>query len=303
MLHSAEQMFGQKKYVILLLVIFKGLHAVFSQSLELDSIYNITRCAGDDLFPQWSSDGTQLLFQSNRSGNWDIYKYNLNNDSLNQLTRSGMNERYPVWFHKQNAIVFSSNEMNSQLLYQLNLETGERGLLIKREIYSQYASFPESEYLVYILGLDPVNKHWGLYRYEFRYNSLKFMKALPGDKYLPKVTADGESIMYVSKNNEKSVDQLNIINWYGKLEHEFSDYSFIDPSWYPGGLKIIFISDMDNGSGDIYTIWKDGSHLERWTNNTLTVKNPVVSPTGKHLVVSVLSDEGFDLYVIPLEDY
>jgi Tol biopolymer transport system component len=87
------------------------------------------------------------------------------------------------------------------------------------------------------------------------------------------------------------------------LEDSFQDFNIIDPEWFPGGLKIIFVSDKDDKAGEIYTIWKDGSHLERLTNDSLIIKNPVVSPTLKYMAVSVLVDGGFDLFVIPLEDY
>ena len=235
--------------------------------------------------------------------NWDIYQYELSSDSITQLTSSPANEKYPVMLEKHNRLAFSSDRTGEEQIYFLDLNTGIQEPVIKREIHSKAASFPVSEYLFYFLGFDELHRYWALYRYELKYNSLKQIYPLIDDDNLPKVSPDGELIMFVCQDKEKSVDQLNIINWYGNTEHKFSEYNFADPCWYPGGLKIIFVSDMNNNSGEIYTIWNDGTHLERWTNDTLKVSNPVVSPDGKYLAVSVLIDETYDLFVIPLEDY
>ncbi len=274
-----------------------------AQYLEIDSINNISNATGDDLYPSWSADGTKLVFQSNRNGNWDIFQYDLESDTVLQLTNTNANEQYPLWLSKQNRLTYTSDKTGVEQIYFLDLLTGTEEPVINRNINTKAASFPVSEYLLYLLGYDELARDWWLYRYEFKYNSLKQIYPLLDGNHLPKVSTDGEYIMFVSNNTEKSVDQLNIINWYGNIEHEFSDHSFIDPSWYPDGLKIIFVSKMDNIDGEIYTVWKDGSHLERWTNDTLVVKNPVVSPNGKHLAVSVLLDGGYDLFLIPLEYY
>jgi Tol biopolymer transport system component len=60
---------------------------------------------------------------------------------------------------------------------------------------------------------------------------------------------------------------------------------------------------MENDNGDIYTIWKDGSHLERWTNDTIVYRNPTVSHDGSKLAVSVKQDKGFDIFILPVEDF
>ncbi len=275
----------------------------FAQYLEVNPIYNITKKFGDDLFPSWSEDGTKLVFQSNRNGNWDIYQFNLKTDTIVQLTNTSANEKIPIMLNKRNQLAYTSDVSGEDQVYFFNFSTSTEKPIFEREINSKAASFPASEYLLYSLGFDKLSKEWGLYRYEFKYPSLKYIFPLKTDKFLPKVSSDAEYILLVTENDEKSIDQLNIINWYGNVINEFIDYNFIDPSWYPGGLKIMFISDMDNKKGELYTIWKDGSHLERLTNDTLSMKNPVVSPTAKYMAVSVLLEEGYDIFVIPLEDY
>jgi len=296
-------MVKQVKRFFFIFTLYFTISGVYAQYLEINPIYNITKSLGDELHPDWSSDGKSLVFQSNKNGNWDIYKYNLENDSLIQLTHSNAQEEYPVLLNSKQHLVYTSDISGESKLYISDLATGTEKLLFDREIKSKAATFPESDYLLYFLGFNELPKQWGLYRYEIKYNSLKFMLPLSTEKYPPKISTNSELILISSYNAEKSVEELNIYNWYGKLEENFQDFNIIDPEWFPGGLKIIFVSDKDDKAGEIYTIWKDGSHLERLTNDSLKIKNPVVSPTLKYMAVSVLVDGGFDLFVIPLEDY
>ena len=42
--------------------------------------------SGDDADPQWSPDGTSLLFRSSRSGHWELYRGDANGDAAKLLT-------------------------------------------------------------------------------------------------------------------------------------------------------------------------------------------------------------------------
>lgn len=289
--------------LFLLLVIILSFLLCQSQFLEIQPSANITNIKGDDTNPTWSADGKKVLFQSNRDGNWDIFQYDLASDSTIQLTYDQSNEQHPKWLDKQHAIAYTADYTGVEKIYRINLSSGERHFLFNREIYSTAPSLPSSEYLVYCLGFNPTLKTWGIYRYEFKYQSLKHILPVSEIVSIPVVNNDGEFIMFVTENPDNKVEQLTIINWYGEIEQVFSEYNFTDPSWHPDGLKIIFVSDKDEKAGEIYTMWKDGTHLERLTNDTLIVKNPVVSPDGKYLAVSVLKETGFDLFIISLEDY
>ena len=54
---------------------------------------------GNNAFPSCSPGGDKLLFQSNRSGNWEIYWMDLASRKVKQLTKNGARNETPV-FHK-----------------------------------------------------------------------------------------------------------------------------------------------------------------------------------------------------------
>src|SRR5262245_58212992 len=65
----------------------------------------------DDEFPQWSPDGAQILFQSTRSGNEDIYLMDADGAHVRRLTEAPTDAQnmYPVWSPDGTHIVFQQS--------------------------------------------------------------------------------------------------------------------------------------------------------------------------------------------------
>src|ERR1039457_5832343 len=57
---------------------------------------------GSNEQPSWSPDGKWVAFQSNRSGNWQIYRMRVDGTDLLQLTFDGANKD-PDWSKKEAA--------------------------------------------------------------------------------------------------------------------------------------------------------------------------------------------------------
>ncbi len=273
------------------------------QVLSIDQKYNLTKSAGDDLYPSWSPDGSKIVFQSNRDGDWDILVYDLKADSVYNLTNYSYNEQHPVWIKNGSAIAFDADENGELKIYSLAENKGSKALLFDRELQAREASFSISETLVYFSGFDEIKNRWEIYSYEFYYNSLNKLTSIIGENHSPKVSPDEDFILFVNNTMDFPKDKLYLINWHGQPEDKFKEFNMRDPSWAPGGLKIFFVSNRDNRYGEVYSIWIDGSHLERLTEDSLEVRNPVLSPDAKYMAISVKLEIGYDIFLIPMEDY
>jgi TolB protein len=60
------------------------------------------------------------VFQSDRTGNWDIFKIRKNGTGLEQLTNNPANDWQPNWSPDGNTIVFQSDRSGNWQLYTMN---------------------------------------------------------------------------------------------------------------------------------------------------------------------------------------
>ena len=88
--------------------------AVVSQSFVLASESSagqvqLTHEAHASRAPVWNPAGTQIAFESDKSGNWDIYLYELSTGEVSLLIESSGMDRYPAWSPDGDKIVFVSD--------------------------------------------------------------------------------------------------------------------------------------------------------------------------------------------------
>ncbi len=72
----------------------------------------------------WSSDGSRILFSSDRTGNWDIYSIDPDGSNLTQLTDNAANDSGPSWSPNGKKIVFYSNRSGFCELYLMDADGG-----------------------------------------------------------------------------------------------------------------------------------------------------------------------------------
>ena len=274
-----------------------------AQPFTIDSTCQIISSTGDDLFPKWSADGSQLLFQSNQNGNWDIILFDFEKDTLLQLTRDLANNQHPVWVPDKNQIVFDSDRAGVHFLYQMDLSSGETDYLFKRNIECHQASFPPTKRLIYFSGFDRNTEEWAIYSYDFVSDNLNDLTNFKGNCSMPVVSPNGKQILFTRAIRTYPYEQLGILNWYGKLETELDSLWATEAAWSPNGLKIYFVSVEDELQGEVYSVWKDGPHLERLTNDQLKIRTPAISPDGSKMALSVMQENGFDIFIISLDEY
>ncbi|HNC44889.1 MAG TPA: hypothetical protein PLU80_12035, partial [Acidobacteriota bacterium] len=65
-------------------------------------------------FPQWSPDGKQIVFTSNRTGDPELYLMNVDGSGLRQLTQSPGRDAHPAFSPDGRKIVFQSPRANGK---------------------------------------------------------------------------------------------------------------------------------------------------------------------------------------------
>ena len=88
----------------------------------------ITVGIGTNMMPCWSPSGNQIVFVSDRGGNWDIWVMNANGANVIQLTNDPQFEQHPVWSPNGQKIAFERGSdvwvMDANGASPLNLTNG-----------------------------------------------------------------------------------------------------------------------------------------------------------------------------------
>ena len=106
------------------------------------SVRCLTDKEGKDGWPTWSPDGGRIAFESDRSGNWDIWVMNADGSGLTNLSRSPEDEVYPAWSPDGKKIAFTSKRSGNLDVWVMNSDgTGPVNLTQnpKRDRYAMWS--------------------------------------------------------------------------------------------------------------------------------------------------------------------
>ena len=271
---------------------------IAAQELVIDTARSITPGYGNNLAPAWSPDGQKLLYQSDRDGNWNIYMYDLSRDTTWQLTSGTADEQNPGFYPASDLIYYDAGKGKQRYLYKFDMVTGKSEPVFSRKIACKDASFAPDGRMMYFLGYNEQQKKWELYSYHFIYDVLnKLAGDGEGILYFD-LSPDAKSVLYGYETYPYPYQRMRLINWYGEQQVELNQYNIRTAVWHPAGLKIYFVSDKDKLSGEIYSIWKDKTHLQQLTDDDWQIRDLALAPDGRTMACSVLIDGNYEIIII-----
>ena len=93
-------------------------------------VVRVTSGPGRDHISGWSPDGTRLVFESNRNGQWDIYTVRIDGTGLLPLTNDFAEDHTPRWSPDGQSIVYRKLAFPHSTLHVINADgTGDHVFL------------------------------------------------------------------------------------------------------------------------------------------------------------------------------
>lgn len=242
---------------------------------------NLTHNPADKSAFDWSPDGSQIVFDSNRGGNYNLFVMNADGSNVRQLTKTGdRDEVEPVWSPGGDSIAFLCGPvdatpgdvciMNADGSGQTNLTPDDPD--VDDVVWSSDGSrlafgmpvWPEE---VWVMNLD------GSGRQNLTNN--------PADDGGIAFSPDGTVIAFSSDRDGKK-KQIYILRVDNSYVYPLTDNQLmnVQPAWSPDGAWVVFTSAKSLGEFDyeIYAVRIDGKELTNLTSNPAKDLNPDWEP-------------------------
>ena len=238
----------------------------------------LTSGLADDQWPQWSPDGSKIVFSSNRDGNWEIYVMNADGADQRRLTRTPSNDWYPNWSPDGQKIVFNSNRDRNWEIYSMNADGSSVTRLSDNpaEDWSPawspdgrviaFASKRDGNQEIYVMNPDgsvPTRLT------QTNANNISPVWSPEGRRMLFESNRDGNWEIYAMDGDGNHVKNLS--------NNLAADRS---PAWFWDGGWIAFESNR-SGTFDIWIMRVDGSDPRNWTFGAGIAQAPAWRPNAK----------------------
>lgn len=149
---------------------------------------------GDARQPQWSPDGSRLVFQAYWSGDYDVWSVRADGSGLEQLTNGPFDDREPTWSGDGERIAFSSDRSGSYDIWELAPSTGALRRLTEGPGNEYTPSFsPDGRTIAYATD----GEQAGIWIREGRGDAVRVAPADGAEVFSPSWAPDAASVAYV----------------------------------------------------------------------------------------------------------
>lgn len=218
----------------------------------------------ENAYPRLSHDGKKILYQSNRTGKWQLYLMDMNSKSQQRITINDYNDNFPDWSADNKWIAFVSDRDGNEEVYLMKTDGSESKRLTNnpgRDIHPYFS--PDGKYILY--NSTDANESFDIYRYTIAPGKTEQLTSTSDDETCARYRPDMKQIVLL-KNNMAS-DDVYVLNLSNFLTENISKTPAVYHGWpmYSADGKWIYYSSMEGGTYSIYRINPDGSGKQQIT--------------------------------------
>ncbi len=234
-------------------------------SLRAEEPQQILWVAGvENAYPRWSADGQSILFQSNRTGTWQIYTMRADGSEQRQITTDSSNNNFPDWSPDNQLIAFASDRDGNEEIYVMRLDgTGLKRLTSDpgRDIHPYFA--PDGSSLLFNSNRSDA-AGFDVFQINVDGSGLKQLTATADVETCARFSPDGSSILFLNGDRAAMNDEVYLMNADGtnRLNLTKSPSAEGWPCWSHDGQRILFSSDR-TGVFSLFSMRRDGSDLRQ----------------------------------------
>jgi TolB protein len=273
-------------------------------SLQLGPAHRVTNV--QDAYPMLAPDGSRILFESNRTGNWEIYTMKPDGTDLVRLTTNLAPDVTPIWSPDGKRIVFASErDAGDSEIYVMNADgSGQRRLTRQPGDDSHPHWSPDGARIVFNsarstpdLSVDWSKQHIEIFTMAADGSDVRQLTHFRTVTTYPQFSPDGKKIAFRRTLDEAGFlwdltlgvrnSEVFVMNADGSNPVNVSKSAAYDgwPAWSQDGSKILFSSNRAGPAniGQLYSADVDGGNLTKLTDGPGSFVQPSWSRDGKRI--------------------
>lgn len=256
----------------------------------------------ENAYPRWSNDGSRILFQSNRTGTWQVYIMNRDGSGLTRVTDDRFNNNFVDWSPDNQLVAFVSDRDGNEEIYLCKPDgSGLRRLTNnpERDIHPYFA--PDGKSLLFNSTRDnPMT--FEVYSINLDGTNEKRLTRTDEVETCARYSTDMSQVVLLRAdfNDEVYVVDPTFASWTNITNSPSAEGW---PSWSPDGKQVIYSND-ESGTFSLYLINADGSNRRRLTYPKSFERDARanISPDGKTVVFNRQVRSTIGIYLLPLAD-
>jgi Tol biopolymer transport system component len=260
----------------------------------------------EDRYASYSPNGEMIVFESNRSGDWDIYLMDNEGQAVERLVNNGKTNRRPSWHPNGKEILFESIEDGTVSLRKIKIKRKKekviKTLLVGGELV--FATYSPNGKAIAVSRKDSENKS-SIILLNRRGKLIKRVTNNEYRNYYPKWSGDGKELVYFSRketaNEDDEIYRINIATGEELRLTNWPKHNFC-PSWSPDGKRIAYVTSMEETRPEIYTMKTDGSDKTRLTINEDGDTLPNWHPIENKILITGYRNGNYEICEITIVD-
>lgn len=256
----------------------------------------------ENAYPRLSRDASRILYQSNRSGHWQLYELDLRTGASQALTETPGNETLPDWSPDDRQIAFVSDRDGNEEIYVMAADGGGPRRLTTNpgpDLHPYWSA--DGRTLLYNASAPGPTGQFDVYRLELATGATTPLTQTPQHETCAQDAPDGSRLVLL--RNDPTADDLVELARDGAERAVTADPRVRDgwPTYSPDGNWIYYAS-MAAGPFSLYRVAVAGGAPEQLTFASAGEEHarPFVSADGRLVVYNRRHGRAIDIVVLRL---